>query len=143
MINAKLPRDADGRYIPLDTEVLYGTDAREHKVVTFEYEPLDDIWRVSLEGCFVSIYASDMHLTPPNHERPDSWDALIADVERICRSGSVRPFICEYWGDVAHMPCGGDACTPFGINEARCIYGIIRDILRRIKALRKAERDED
>ena len=69
MINAKLPRDADGRYIPLDTEVLYSTDAREHKVVTFEYAPIDDIWLVSLEGCFISVYASDMHLTPPNHER--------------------------------------------------------------------------
>ena len=135
------PVDADGNVVSLATKKLYDGTGCEHEVK--EIKLADSglrgglAWWVKRSDDAV-VLLEFLHL-----ERPDSWDALIADVERSCRAGSVRPFVCEYWGDAAHMPCGGDACTPFGINEARCIYGTIRDILRRIKALRKAERDED
>ena len=135
------PVDADGNVVPLTTRTLYDGDGQEISVKEYVLFYSKDIkapvWLVMMPDGMIFML-DRCHL-----ERSDTWDALIADVERSCKAGGGRPFVCGYWGDTAHMPCGGDACTPFGLNEARCICGIIRDILRRIKALRKAERDGD
>lgn len=135
------PVDADGNVVPLTTRTLYEGDG--HEISAMEYALIFSkhtgvpVWRVRRSDGM--IFMLDLcHL-----ERPDSWDALIADIERCCGPRDKRLFACGYWGKVAHMPCSGDACAPFGFNEAKCICRIFRDILRRINALRKAVRDED
>lgn len=135
------PVDADGNVVPLATRTLYDGDGQEISVM--EYALIYSKYTGAQVWHARKTNGSTFMLDRLHLERPDTWDELIADVERSCRAGGGRPFVCGYWGDTAHMPCGGDACTPFGTNEARCICGIIRDILRRIKALRKAERDGD
>ena len=143
MSDVKLPRDAEGREIPLDTKVLYSTDVLEHKVDAFEYSPRDGIWRVALDGRFVSLYASDMHLTP--QEPPDSWERLVSDLELLDAAPTPTPasVACAYW-DATRRPCrhhDAEPCSPCSPNHLRCYFGIIRDVLRRIKALREGERD--
>lgn len=59
-----LPRDAEGRKIPLDTKVLYSLSGEEHKVGEFAYSPSENIWRVALAKQFVHFYTCDMHLAP-------------------------------------------------------------------------------
>lgn len=61
-MNIELPKDAEGREIPLDTEVLYDKDGHPNDVSYFTYAPRS--------------YASAMHLTPP-----DSWEKLEEDLD--------------------------------------------------------------
>lgn len=139
-MTAMLPRDAEGRYIPLDTKVLYSTDVREHKVDTFEYSPHDGIWRVALEGRFISLYASDMHLIPPNHERPDSWEKLAYDLERY----EENKVTCEYFGMTLDGTCDGcraHSCRAHG-RRCSCIALALDDVARRAKALARRDAKE-
>lgn len=59
-----LPRDAEGRKIPLDTKVLYSLSGEEHKVDEFTYSPSENIWRVALAKQSMHFYTCDMHLAP-------------------------------------------------------------------------------
>ena len=59
-----LPKDAEGRKIPLDTKVLYSLSGEEHKVDEFTYSPSENIWRVALAKQSVHFYTCDMHLAP-------------------------------------------------------------------------------
>ena len=46
----KLPKDIEGREIPLDTRVLYGVTGHTHYVEQFEYSPGEGgVWRVQFE----------------------------------------------------------------------------------------------
>lgn len=42
MANIELPKDAEGRDIPLDTKVLYDADGNQYKVSRFTYSVLRD-----------------------------------------------------------------------------------------------------
>ena len=59
-----LPKDAEGKEIPLDTKVLYSLSGEEYEVDEFTYSPSDNIWRVALAKQFVNFYTCDMHLAP-------------------------------------------------------------------------------
>lgn len=59
-----LPRDAEGREIPLDTKVLYSLSGDGHEVDEFIYSPSENIWRVALIKQFVHFYTCDFHLAP-------------------------------------------------------------------------------
>lgn len=51
-MNIELPKDADGREIPLDTEVLYDKDGHPNDVSYFTYAPrsYSSVWSVVLVG---------------------------------------------------------------------------------------------
>ena len=57
-----LPRDAEGREIPLDTKVLYNLSGSECEVDEFTYSPSENIWRVGLVKQFMHFYTSDFYL---------------------------------------------------------------------------------
>lgn len=59
-----LPKDAEGRKIPMDTKVLYSLSGEEHKVDEFTYSPSENIWRVALAKQSVHFYTCDMYLAP-------------------------------------------------------------------------------
>lgn len=42
----ELPKDAEGREIPLDTKRLYDADGVPVSIRAFRYNPNDRIWRV-------------------------------------------------------------------------------------------------
>lgn len=74
MSETHLPRDHEGREIPLDTDVLYDEDGREFKVDRFTYsvtQLISDLkWGVVFDDCSVD-YCCAFHLTPP-----DSWESF-------------------------------------------------------------------
>ena len=64
----KLPKDIEGRDIPLDTEILYGVTGHTHHVEQFEYSVMDGVWRVQFEdGVFHFRTSSETYLTRPDN----------------------------------------------------------------------------
>lgn len=137
------PVDADGNVVPLATRTLYDGDGQEISVkeyVLFCSKCTGvQVWSViSSDG---SIFMLDRcHLG-----RPDSWESLVADLELLDTEPTLVSATCAYW-NATQKPCrhyDAKQCSHYSPNHLRCYFGIIRDILRRIKALRKAERDGD
>lgn len=89
----ELPKDAVGREIPLDTEVLYNEEGNPQDVARFTYSlrnmPLNRRWAVVFINTSCK-YASDMFLNPP--ELPDSWEKLYEDLDRCIREDSLCPY---------------------------------------------------
>lgn len=85
MANSKLPRDAEGLDIPLDTEFLYTYKGEKQDVLVFTYDRKEDIWEIETDTRIVnSIY---LYLTPP-----DSWKKLEEDLDRCIKADS----LCAY-----------------------------------------------
>ena len=65
----KLPKDIEGREIPLDTRVLYGVTGHTHYVEQFEYSPGEGgVWRVQFEdGIFHFRTNRETYLTRPDN----------------------------------------------------------------------------
>lgn len=70
----ELPRDAEGREIPLSTKVLYFPDGKMAQVICFSYWPQEDEFRVSIGNLF-GIYKTSVFLLYPS----DSWEKLEHD----------------------------------------------------------------
>lgn len=61
-----LPRDAEGREIPLDTRVLYGENGMSYEVWRFDFRPRcgkDGLWTAVFENNIERL-TSRMYLTP-------------------------------------------------------------------------------
>lgn len=104
MANIELPKDAEGREIPLDTKVLYNEDGKCFKVNRFTYSVVQTIpglkWGVVFMDCQYD-YCSSFYLTPP--DSPDSWEKLEEDLGRAI--GTPRPdnfdsMTCGYFNSV-------------------------------------------
>ena len=78
-MDIELPKDAEGREIPLDTKVLYQKDGKERQVLKWEFYLRDSVpmWIACLEHNNSYDYRNSkfLYLTPP-----DSWELLLADV---------------------------------------------------------------
>lgn len=91
----ELPRDAEGREIPLDTEVLYDMCGTKVSVKEFLYRTLVESQRTEwtieaqYEGNFYynSFKPKNMHLTPS-----DTWEKLEEDLDRCIKANS----LCAY-----------------------------------------------
>lgn len=89
----ELPKDAEGREIPLDTKVLYNEDGKCFKVNRFTYSVVQTMpglkWGVVFMDCRYD-YCSSFYLTPP--ETPDSWEKLEGGFDRCIKADS----LCAY-----------------------------------------------
>lgn len=64
----KLPKDIEGRDIPLDTKILYGITGHTHHVEQFEYLVMGGVWRVQFEdGVFHFRTSSETYLIRPDN----------------------------------------------------------------------------
>ncbi len=94
-MSIELPKDAEGREIPLDTEVLYDMCGTKVSVKEFLFRMLVESQRTqwtikaAYEGNFYynSFKPENMHLTPP-----DSWEKLEKDLDRCIKADS----LCAY-----------------------------------------------
>lgn len=106
-MNIELPKDADGREIPLDTKVLYDRYGFKNLVKSFMYVIRTDtctgIWRVKFTVSTSLFAVSDMHLADLI-DRPDN---------PTCRnlSNDYRSFHCSQCGYKAFTYCDSD-CDP-------------------------------
>lgn len=122
----KLPKDAEGREIPLDTECLYTYKGEKQDVLSFTYCRRKDIWEIETDMRTVnSIY---LYLT-----EPDSWEKLEEDLNRAAKRDGVTSQ-CRYFNTTnkcvncpIHNDFGGCA------HKDERAFG---DILNRIRKLR-------
>lgn len=130
MTNIKLPKDAEGREIPLDTKILYNEDGKCFKVNRFTYSVVQTIpglkWGVVFMDCRYD-YCSSFHLTPP--EPPDSWEELEEDLGS--GADALNYEACAYFGMSA---CNCSSCI--ADKGGTCEKVAMRDILTRIRKLR-------
>ena len=124
-MTVELPKDADGREIPLDTVVLYDKEGKRREVDWYTFYPDKDRWDVVLaDGC-VHFSPSNLSLTPP-----DSWEKLEEDLGKIANNpGEV---VCAYFGrEISDCDgCKLESC------ECACSNAFLRDVIERIRKLR-------
>lgn len=91
-MSVELPRDAEGREIPLDTVVLFNARGDAFNIVRwiyttdFETWAESNKWRAIVESSR-SFDPELMYLTPP-----DSWEKLEEDLDRCIKADS----LCAY-----------------------------------------------
>lgn len=124
------PFDADGNVVPLTTRTLYDGDGRDVEVgeVSLVGPELngDWLWYVRTPGG-VAWVLNTLHV-----ERPDSCERLEKDIQRTAGG-----YLCGYYGK-AEKQCGD--CPAYRTQD-NCLLVVLRDVMRRTKAL--VERGED
>lgn len=121
-MSIELPKDAEGREIPLDTEVLYMKDGTKHNVEGFMFCRRNAEWSVETH---IAIYdTEELYLTPP-----DSWKKLEEDLGR--GADALNYEACAYFGKSA---CDCSSCI--ADKGETCERVAMRDIADRIRKLR-------
>lgn len=121
----QLPRDAEGREIPLDTEVLFDKDGNEIEVSCYRYYPKVGPGYWNIRSVRNKYYRQDeVHLNPP-----DSWERLEEDLGR--GADALNYEACAYFGKSA---CDCSSCI--ADKGETCERVVMRDIADRIRKLR-------
>lgn len=126
----ELPRDAEGREIPLDTPEVFTADGTAVHIVAFEYtyrtRDAHGSWSVHPDGTsgrHTALRPRDVHLAPP-----DSWERLERDLTAFDNRQTYGP--CHYF----HEP--GDDCMSCPARDDACADAVMRDVASRIGDLR-------
>lgn len=128
-MSVELPKDAEGREIPLDTVALYDDDGNVHSVLRFIYTTdfdLSDKWInswIAVVDDYKVAKPEQMHLT-----KPDSWEKLEEDLDRCIEESN----LCMYYNQ--NLDCNN--CTISGNESRGCTSIALEDIKRRIRKLR-------
>lgn len=128
----ELPKDAEGREIPLDTEVLYDECGNEYEVDRYCCSVRQSIPERVCDAVMLdslTYYTSRLYLRPP-----DSWEKLLEDlkaVEDYGNSSHIDSPTCHYTHTVG-KPC--DKCKFY--RSRSCIGEMFADIAYRIRKLR-------
>lgn len=124
----QLPKDADGREIPLDTKVLYGSGGTARNIVYWVYTVDSDLekewgncWRVVTDAGR-KLDPELMYLT-----EPDSWEKLEDDLDRCIKADS----LCAY---SQSQECS--ACILPRDSQCHCDSLALKEIKERIRKLR-------
>lgn len=129
----ELPKDGEGREIPLDTEVLYDSCGTKVSVKEFlsrtlvESQKTEWTIKAAYEGnlYYNSFKPKNMHLT-----QPDTWERLLDD---LSEAGDARyQEACAYF----HRDKDEDGCASCPRGEDGCVRIAMRDIADRIRKLR-------
>ena len=127
MANIELPKDADGREIPLDTVALYDDDGNVYSIRRFIYTndfDLNDKWMNSwyvVTDDYKTAKSELMHLT-----KPDSWKKLEDDLDRCIEADC----LCQYSPSEDCRECVLPRDT-----QCRCDSAALTDIKERIRKL--------
>lgn len=126
-MSIELPKDAEGREIPLDTKVLYDRHGDVYEVACYVYAVRQTISRriwdaKMLDGTI--RYTTSLYLTPP-----DSWEKLEEDLDR--GAGASEYEACAYF---RKSPCECSSCI--ADESISCERVLMRDVASRIRKLR-------
>ena len=129
-MSIELPKDAEGREIPLDTEVLFDKDGNEIEVSCYRYYPKVGPGYWNIRSVRNKYYRQDeVHLNPP-----DSWEKLEEDIRRIGTDDCT--WFCGYANENPVENACPDSCKFFKGDEITCRKKLADDILSRIRKLR-------
>lgn len=133
-MSVELPKDAEGREIPLDTRVLYDEDGNAKEVQRYTYSVRQTIPRRKWDAVMLDNtcrYVSNLYITSPT--TPDTWEKLEEDLNRAAKRDDVTSQ-CRYFNTTnrcvncpIHNDFGGCA------HKDERAFG---DILNRIRKLR-------
>lgn len=123
-MTVELPKDAEGREIPLDTVTLYDMEGKRVEVDRYTFYPDKGIWDVALADSCVHLSPHILSLTPP-----DSWEKLLDDLDKA--ASKTYCATCTYFGkNLAD-------CYTCSIGDiSACDSAAMRDIASRISKLR-------
>lgn len=124
-MTVELPKDAEGREIPLDTEVLYDKEGKRREVDWYTFYPDKDRWDVVFEDSCVHHSTKFFSITTP-----DSWEKLEEDLDRCITENNA----CMYYS--TDGTCQN--CAVRGTSGA-CTPKILENILDRIRKLMSAD----
>lgn len=130
-MNIELPKDADGREIPRNTEVMYDINGKEVHITSFTYKcdvhGLWSQWKVfspDIKGEKEGMLPADsLYLTPP-----DSWEKLEEDLDKCIEANDS----CRYYNTSGICA----KCTRPDNDGGGCTTVIFSDIKKRIRKLR-------
>ena len=129
-IQITLPKDAEGKEVPLDTKTLYDEYGNQWDVAKFIYdlsgETTDSKWTIEYKNG-VRRFISQMYLT-----QPDSWKKLEEDLDK-CISNNDS---CCYYSK-SGMCC--DCTIDSSSIDYRCDSLVFNSIKERIRKLRSKE----
>lgn len=124
-MNIELPKDAEGREIPLDVDALYKENGKRVEVYRWNFVRGNKYkWTFGLLFDYPNcpLYPQDYYLTPP-----DSWEKLEEDLDRCVAKGTA----CMYFSK-------DGTCQSCSIRDTTtgCSPKVIEDIVSRIRKLR-------
>lgn len=130
MANIELPKDAEGREIPLDTQVLYDSDGIEFFTDKSMYMRVtDEWWFFGHFGSSISTHrvaAKRLYLTTP-----DSWEKLEEDLGKVAND-QAKAVVCSYF-DREAKDCEG---CKFEYCDCACSHAFLKDVMELIHKLR-------
>lgn len=128
-----LPRDAEGKEIPLDTKVLYDKNDKEVVVSRYQYYPRVGYGYWNIKSVRNEYYRVDeVYLTPP-----DTWEKLLDDLDNAAKGGDNAE--CLYMrGDGIESQCS-ECRLCVDESDLECAYLAYADIAARIRKLAAKE----
>lgn len=127
-----LPKDAEGREIPLNTVALYDDSGNVHSIRRFIYTTdfdLNDEWInswIAVVDDYKVAKPEQMHLT-----KPDSWKKLEEDLGKVANN-KAKTIVCSYF-DREVKDCEG---CKFENCSCACSHAFLKDVMERIHKLR-------
>ena len=128
----QLPKDAEGREIPLDTKVLYGSVGTARNIVYWVYKVDSDLEK-ELGNCWRAVPDAGRKLDPELMylTEPDSWEKLEEDLDRCIKADS----LCAY---SPSEECS--TCVLPRDSQCNCDSFALKAIKERISKLRSENR---
>ena len=122
-MTVELPKDAEGREIPLDTTALYDKEGKLREVDWYTFYPDKDRWDVVFEDSCVRFSPRNLSLT-----QPDSWEKLEEDLDKCIETDDT----CRYYSESGICA----KCTRPDNDYCGCTTVMFIDIKKRIRKLR-------
>lgn len=94
-MSVELPKDAEGREIPLDTTVLFDKDGEELCVKRIEFDPFKKEWDLAVRKDLPSrliVYRRPCVVYLEKPAPPDSWEKLEEDLDRCIKEDCLCPY---------------------------------------------------
>ena len=124
-----LPKDAEGREIPLNTTALYDKDGSRRGVDFFMFYPDKDRWDVVFKDSYVHFSPHSLSLT-----KLDSWEKLLDDLDNASKGGDNAE--CLYMRREGIEPQCPECRLCVDESDLECAYLAYADIAARIRKLR-------
>lgn len=136
-----LPRDAEGKEIPLDTEVLYDESGDKLLIKRIEFDAFKKEWRLAVRKdstAIANLYRSPQRVYLEKPATRDSWENLLEDLDNAAKGGDNAE--CCYMrreGIEVGTQCHGCMLYEREMgNFVDCSYLAYADIAARIRKLR-------